>query len=84
MVNRARRSRSLRRVNYNTPGGENKVRFENKANSPARCGGCGEILKGVPRDVSRLSKTQKRPERPFGGVLCSPCMRSEIKTRVRV
>jgi ribosomal protein L34E len=30
-----------------------------------------------------MPKTQKRPERPFGGMLCSACMRRKIITNNR-
>ncbi len=33
--------------------------------------------------MRQLPKTMKRPERPYGGVLCSRCMRQLIKDDVR-
>ena len=30
-----------------------------------------------------MSKTSKRPERPFGGVLCSSCMRVRVRYAAR-
>ena len=43
---------------------------------------CGKELKGIPREIpgkiAKLSKTQRRPSRPYGGVLCSQCMRKTI------
>jgi large subunit ribosomal protein L34e len=83
MVEGAKRSRTLRRVKYTTPGGINKTRYVARNPKAARCGSCGGILKGVPRDVSGLSKSQKKPERPFGGTLCGGCMRNEMKSRAR-
>ena len=35
-------------------------------------------------EIRKLAKTERRPERPFGGVLCSECMRKIEKLRVRV
>jgi ribosomal protein L34E len=32
--------------------------------------------------LSKLSKSQRRPERPFGGNLCSSCSRRELKRRL--
>ena len=47
----------------------------------------GAILHGVPRgnavDISRLSKTQRRPQRPYGGNLSSKAMRALIVRKVR-
>lgn len=42
------------------------------------CSICGKQLAGVPHGatksgVGKLSKTQKRPSVPFGGVLCTEC-----------
>ena len=33
--------------------------------------------------MAKLSKTQKRPQRPFGGVLSSRAMRDVLKLEVR-
>jgi len=47
----------------------------------------GETLKGVPRalpvKMRNLAKTEKRPQRPFGGVLSSKASRLELRKRVR-
>jgi large subunit ribosomal protein L34e len=55
--------------------------------SNAKCGVCGAILSGVPRErpykMQKLPKTKKRPERPFGGVLCSACSRRKIMVLAR-
>jgi len=81
------RSRKRRRVRVKTPGGENKIVYKRRKPSAAKCGKCGAILKGMPRLIpslfNKLSKTQKRPERPYGGVFCSKCMRKKIKEKVR-
>lgn len=73
------RSRSLRRVYVKTPGGRTVVHYRRKKPKKAHCSKCGAILKGVPRErpykLKKLAKTQRRPERPYGGVLCSGCMR---------
>jgi ribosomal protein L34E len=45
-------------------------RFKPKAQG---CAICEIPLLGVPRDTSKLSKTEKRPSIIFGGVLCSKC-----------
>ncbi|WP_373286765.1 hypothetical protein [Sulfodiicoccus acidiphilus] len=46
----------------------------------ARCSSCGKPLRGV-RDSG--AKTEKRPERPFGGYLCHRCLEAAIRAGVR-
>ena len=81
------RSRSLRRVFRKVPGNRVSLQYKKKKPKAARCGNCGAVLKGVPRELPfrmrSMSKTRKRPERPFGGVLCSKCMRQSIINKVR-
>jgi len=76
------RSRSLRRIHVKTPGGERKIQYKVRKPSDAKCGGCGAVMKAVaskrPHVMHNLSKSKKRPERPFGGMLCSKCMRKKI------
>jgi len=81
------RSRSLRKIFRKVPGGRTKVHFRKKKPKHAKCGNCGSLLKGVPRELPykmrTMAKTRKRPERPFGGVLCSMCMRQTILENFR-
>lgn len=82
----SQRSRSLRRLKRTTPGGRRVIRYERRKNSPAKCAVCGKTLSGVPigrdSEIRNLPKTRKRPERPYGGNLCSACSRREIKRRL--
>jgi len=84
----ALRSRTLRRVKVRTPGGETKQRYDKRKPSTAKCGSCGAVLKGVPRErpykMMNIAKTKKRPQRPFGGVLCTKCMRKKMKEQANV
>jgi len=81
------RSRSYRRVHKRTPGGQNVLRYKKKKPSKHVCAECGAILHGVPRgrpyQVNKLSKSKKRPNRPFGGYLCSECLRKHFKSEAR-
>ncbi|MBN1385604.1 50S ribosomal protein L34e [Candidatus Woesearchaeota archaeon] len=81
MVEGKHRSRSLRRVFVKTPGGTNKIQYKLRKPSKAKCV-CGAELQGVPRKTTRqmknTPKSKKRPQRAFGGTLCSRCTRKKI------
>ncbi len=76
---RQQKSKRHRTVRIRTPGGETKIVYKKKKPGKAQCARCGMVLKGVPTERSykmrRTPKTKKRPERPYGGVLCSKCTR---------
>ena len=81
------RSRTFRRVNKKLPGGRTKLFHLKRKAKKAHCATCGKVLQGVPREMpykmKNLAKTKKRPERPYGGVLCSSCTRELIKQKIR-
>ena len=81
------KSRTFRRVKKKTPGNRLTTQYTRKTPRKAHCGNCGAILQGIkprtPIRLNKLSKTQKRPERAFGGVLCSKCSRETIKAKAR-
>lgn len=80
------KSNTFRKIFRVTPGHKNVVHHEKRKPSKAKCANCGAILKGVPREkaskMQNMPKTQKRPERPFGGVLCSKCSRVKVKEEI--
>jgi large subunit ribosomal protein L34e len=86
MVRPAYRSRSRRRVYKRTPGGRTVVHYEKRKHSRAVCAICGRPLGGVPRgrpvELRKMAKTEKRPERPYGGYICSGCLRKLYKFTV--
>jgi len=69
------------------PGGRTVIHFKEKKPAPAKCSNCGKVLPGVARErphkMKRMAKTRKRPERPYGGNLCSACMRKKIMESAR-
>ncbi len=87
MVEGKRRSRTLRRVHVRTPGGNTVIHYKARKPSRPHCSSCGTVLHGSKAILSRalrsMPKTQKRPERPYGGVLCSACMRRTIIEQAR-
>ena len=63
--------------------------FEREKTSKAVCGLCGSQLHGMPHgkkvsEVSKMSKTEKRPSVPFGGVLCTKCRRMVAEERAKL
>lgn len=84
MTRRALRSRSLKRKKVRTTS-KVSVHYKKAKPSAAHCAKCGAVLKGVPRQrkMSKIPKTLKRPERPFGGKLCSKCTRLLMKERAK-
>ncbi|MEK6922385.1 MAG: 50S ribosomal protein L34e [Nanoarchaeota archaeon] len=76
------KTRSLRRVKKRTPGGKLIIRYLKRKPKIAHCANCRKILHGVPRvravEMRRLPKVQRRPQRPYGGKLCSACSRKFI------
>ena len=87
MVSGMHKSRTFRRINRKTPGGKVVLHHTLRKPKAAHCGSCGDALKGVARErptkMQNMPKSQKRPTRPFGGVLCSKCLRTQIKAQVR-
>ncbi|WP_338601056.1 50S ribosomal protein L34e [Sulfolobus tengchongensis] len=80
----ALRSRSLRRVYVKLPSGKTTIHYEKKKNDLAKCALCKKPLNGTKTDnLYKYSKVEKRPERPFGGYLCSSCLTHLIKQAVR-
>ncbi|MBI4016539.1 MAG: 50S ribosomal protein L34e [Candidatus Aenigmarchaeota archaeon] len=81
------RSRTFRRVFVKTPGGQVVLHYKKRKPAQAQCAKCSSLLSGVPRvrarELQHMAKTAKRPQRPFGGQLCSSCMRQVIVDSVR-
>jgi len=81
------KSGRFRKIFVRTPGSKIKVHYRERKPKKARCGSCGVQLAGVPRErpalLRKLPKSSRRPERPYGGVLCSACARLAIKTTIR-
>ena len=88
MPQRYKRSRSLRKVKRRLPGGRTVIHYKKEKPKAAHCARCDAVLKGVPRErpfkMHTMAKTKKRPERPYGGNLCSKCMRDLIIEKARV
>ncbi|MBI2581779.1 50S ribosomal protein L34e [Candidatus Woesearchaeota archaeon] len=81
------KSGRLRKIFVKTPGGRVTVHYRERKPSKALCASCKKQLAGVPRErpakMRNMPKTAKRPERPYGGMLCSACTRLLLKQRTR-
>ena len=81
------KSGRLRKIFVKAPGGKTNIQYKQRKPSKAKCGACGKVLAGVPRELpakmANMPKTAKRPERIFGGVLCSQCTKELLKNRAR-
>ena len=80
------KSRTFARKKVRTINGTKTV-YTRRKPKVGTCPVTGEVLKGVPRELPavmrNLAKTEKRPQRPFGGVLSSTASRQELKRRTR-
>ena len=81
------RSNTYRKVFVRTPGSKTTIHYKKRKPSKAICAGCKETLAGVPRErpykMENMAKTKKRPERPFGGVLCSSATKRVLIKKAR-
>jgi len=62
------------------------VFYERSYSYLAHCSVCGRPLGGVPKDLRVIrygARTEKRPERPHGGTLCSSCLALAYKVALR-
>lgn len=82
------RSTSVKLRHRRSPGGRSITIGKLRKASAVLCALCRTKLHGVPRlrtgALAKLAKTQKRPERLFGGVLCSGCTRDVLVDRARL
>ena len=82
------RSRSLKRFQRKTPGNRTVTHYKYRMQGKHICAICGNVLHGKPRGkpfkIAKLAKSERKPTRPFGGMLCSPCSRHIIKLRAQL
>merc|ERR1712157_249373 len=81
-----------RRLSYNTksngrrvsktPGGKLVYLYTKKQGTTPKCGDCKCKLRGVksvrPSKMKNLSKTKKHVSRPYGGSICSGCVKMRV------
>lgn len=84
-MRRALRTRARKKVKVRTPGGKTVVHIKAKRPNYHHCYSCGAKLNKarlLPIEAKKISKVQRRPERPLPE-LCSRCMREVFRRRVR-
>ncbi|MBE6494668.1 MAG: 50S ribosomal protein L34e [Methanosphaera stadtmanae] len=81
------RTKTFKRVLKRVPGGRQAVHYKKKRPSKHVCAKCGKVLDGVPRgrpyEIKKLSKNQRRPNRPYGGQYCTNCTKQLLKEEAR-
>lgn len=81
------RSRTFRRIKVRTPGGKVVTQYRRRKPGRATCVETGQFLPGVPqmlpRKLSGVPKSSRRPSRPYGGVLSSKAMRRKMVEKAR-
>ena len=84
----APRFRQAKKKMRRTPGGHTRPYYKLEKKGKGVCACCRKQLHGVKNlsapDLAKFSKTEKRPERIFGGVLCGNCTRQIIKEKARL
>lgn len=86
MVHGAFKSRSKIRVSKRIPSGKSVTHYREKkpgkATSPTGKQLPGTV-RGTKNQIRKFTKTERRPSRPYGGVLSSPEMRSIMQERAQ-
>jgi len=81
-------SSTFRKIQRRTPGGRTVTYYDYKLHSRHVCAICHEFLHGKPRvrsaGMKKLGKSERKPERPFGGMLCPRCSRRVISLRAKL
>lgn len=81
-----RRSHAMRRLMRRLPGNTTTTHFVRRRPNYAHCPITGQKLNGVPRlrpaQLSKLTKTQRRPSRPYGGKISHTALVHAIQQSV--
>ncbi len=78
----------MKKSKTKTPGGKILIRKGRERPDIARCANCNSPLHGtkrlIPNRLKKLSASEKRPNRPYGGYFCSSCTRELFRDKVRM
>ncbi len=71
-----------------SPSGKAVSKYKTKKPAKATCSICSKKLNAVPNrtpnEMGKLAKTEKRPQRAFGGILCNSCTQQIYKEKTRI
>ncbi len=77
----------MKKVKIRSPSGNAMLRRRRERVAAAKCANCKSPLHGLQRKTQsgfkKLSLSERRPERPYGGCLCSNCSRDIFRERAR-
>lgn len=86
MVRPSKRSHSEARIKTRIPGNKMKIHYIRRRPKYATCPITNDKLHGVPRlrpaQLRKLSKTQRRPNRPYGGRISHKSLSNAIQEKV--
>ncbi len=87
MAGKSVNSKTKGKQTIRLPGGRSKVTVKQKRSSRVVCAVTGKPLQAVPQarsaKLQTISKSKRRPERPYGGVLSSKATRKLLITKAR-
>ncbi|MFQ5620842.1 MAG: 50S ribosomal protein L34e [Candidatus Nanoarchaeia archaeon] len=87
MVTGRLRSRTFRRVFRKTPGGRTVKHYKRRKPSRPVCPVTGQplqgVARGIPSRVKKLTRSQRKPNRLYGGMLSSQASRRRIIQETR-
>ncbi|MEM5790963.1 MAG: 50S ribosomal protein L34e [Candidatus Aenigmatarchaeota archaeon] len=77
----------MKKVKIKLPTKRIVIRKRKKKAGIPKCAICKKPLHGIPklrsRELKKLSKSERKVERAYGGYLCSKCTREVMKERAR-
>ena len=83
----SQRTRSRKRSPKRLPGGGAAMHYKKEKVRASCCARCNRVLSGVPRlaqsKMGKLTASQKRIQRMYGGQLCHVCLQDLLKHAVR-
>jgi len=83
----SQRTRSRKRSPKRLPGGGATIHYKKEKVKASHCARCNRVLSGVPRllksKMGKLTASQKRIQRMYGGQLCHVCLQDLLKHAVR-
>ncbi len=77
--------RRAKKLKKRIPSGKSVIRRGKRKPGYSRCAVCGAKIGGMPRrhpgEIKGVPKSKRVPNRPYGGYLCTKCMRETLKKK---